>query len=118
IPFQFPILELPAELSAKILSYMEERELPICLQSFPLDKVHAECNKNKRIENLTISAPRYESEFEERRFGTNVFGCSFSQLCDRMQTVFNKCEIGILHIRLKLSYFSVSSYLPDVLCLK
>ncbi|GMT30578.1 hypothetical protein PFISCL1PPCAC_21875, partial [Pristionchus fissidentatus] len=50
----FPILALPAEVSSKVLSYMGRKELTICLQSFFLDKVHADWNKNKTIKNMEI----------------------------------------------------------------
>ncbi|GMT30037.1 hypothetical protein PFISCL1PPCAC_21334, partial [Pristionchus fissidentatus] len=51
----FPILELPAELSSKILSYMGRKELKFCMQSFALDKVHAELNKSAGISSTHIS---------------------------------------------------------------
>ncbi|GMT30575.1 hypothetical protein PFISCL1PPCAC_21872, partial [Pristionchus fissidentatus] len=35
----FPILELPPELSAKILSNLGEKELGVCLRSLALDKM-------------------------------------------------------------------------------
>ncbi|GMT29894.1 hypothetical protein PFISCL1PPCAC_21191 [Pristionchus fissidentatus] len=62
----FPILDLPSQLSYKILSYMGEGELGICRQSVALDKILAEWSKDKRIENLSIELGPGESASSSR----------------------------------------------------
>ncbi|GMT30589.1 hypothetical protein PFISCL1PPCAC_21883, partial [Pristionchus fissidentatus] len=71
---EFPILDLPHDLSAKILSYLGSRELAFCLQSLALDKVHAEWNKDQTIEYMDITVNASD-------FGNETYFREFIELC-------------------------------------
>ncbi|GMT30557.1 hypothetical protein PFISCL1PPCAC_21854, partial [Pristionchus fissidentatus] len=97
----FPILELPAELSFKILSYMGRKELGVCLQSLPLDKVHAEWSKDNRIESMTIKKYSKMDMAElkcDRYYSSKIIKSSLSHIYDRFNEVYEKCEIGTLTV--------------------
>ncbi|GMT30572.1 hypothetical protein PFISCL1PPCAC_21869, partial [Pristionchus fissidentatus] len=99
--FSFPILELPAELSSKILSYMGKKELGVCLQSFSLDKVYAEWSKDKIIDSMTIKkdSNMEMAEFKcSRYYSSKIFKSYLSQICDRFNEVYEMCEIGRMTI--------------------
>ncbi|GMT30561.1 hypothetical protein PFISCL1PPCAC_21858, partial [Pristionchus fissidentatus] len=95
----FPILKLPAELSYKILSYMEKEELSVCLQSLILDKVHAEWSKDKRIEEIRMDMMGNETRISSERylFKRDQWS-SLHCISDRIQLLFNKCELEKLDI--------------------
>ncbi|GMT31013.1 hypothetical protein PFISCL1PPCAC_22310, partial [Pristionchus fissidentatus] len=92
----FPILDLPAELSAKILSFMEKRELSVCLQSINLDKIHVEWNKDKIIDGIQINQHGKNAEIVSERYDKLNFSPSFACIRDRIEIVFSKCEIGTM----------------------
>ncbi|GMT29963.1 hypothetical protein PFISCL1PPCAC_21260, partial [Pristionchus fissidentatus] len=98
----FPIFDLPAELSSKILSQMGRKELGICLQSLSLDKIHAEWRKGKKIEELTIRKNSEMNTIEMKcsRYGFPVktINPSLPHLFDRFREVYEKCEIGRMTI--------------------
>ncbi|GMT30562.1 hypothetical protein PFISCL1PPCAC_21859, partial [Pristionchus fissidentatus] len=94
----FPILELPAELSAKILSYMGEEELSVCLQSFALYKVHAELNKDKRIKIMDFFMRGEKARMESVRHVRKHEWTSFRCVSDRLRILSNICEFGDLKI--------------------
>ncbi|GMT30577.1 hypothetical protein PFISCL1PPCAC_21874, partial [Pristionchus fissidentatus] len=101
----FPILELPAELSSKILSYMGRMESRFCLQSFALDKGHAEWNDNRighssittnyeNTEKVNLSCSRYHA------VRSVLFKPSFRLVCNRFKELYEKFEVGSLDIEL------------------
>ncbi|GMT29905.1 hypothetical protein PFISCL1PPCAC_21202, partial [Pristionchus fissidentatus] len=100
----FPILDLPAELSSKILSYMGRKELAVCLQSFNLDKIHADLNKDKRIEELTIrkdsktnrveiKCSRYFDDFSSKNIQSSIRHVYY-----RFREIYEKCYFGKMTI--------------------
>ncbi|GMT30560.1 hypothetical protein PFISCL1PPCAC_21857, partial [Pristionchus fissidentatus] len=98
----FPILELPAELSSNILSFMRRKELQVCLQSFALDNVHAEMNKEERIEFMKIDSLGANAEVGCERYGYfKPYHTTFQHICHRLRYILNKCEFGTLIINIK-----------------
>ncbi|GMT29961.1 hypothetical protein PFISCL1PPCAC_21258, partial [Pristionchus fissidentatus] len=95
----FPILDLPGEISSKILSCLGKQELAICLQSLTLDKINAEWNKKRNNENITILVLDKNVRILSSRYYFDGF-CSPRTLSNRMLTVFTKLEIGELTIRI------------------
>ncbi|GMT29960.1 hypothetical protein PFISCL1PPCAC_21257, partial [Pristionchus fissidentatus] len=107
----FPILDLPGELSSKILSYMGRKELGVCLQSFPLDILYAEWNKDQIIERIEIEIEEKMPEMASERYNIRWEDCcssSIRHLSYRFRHVFEKCKIGDL-------IFNVSAKMEDPL---
>ncbi|GMT33212.1 hypothetical protein PFISCL1PPCAC_24509, partial [Pristionchus fissidentatus] len=100
----FPILELPAELSSKILSYMGRKELAVCLQSLVLDKVHTEWNKDNKIDGMIINFPRsLGATFICSRY-SEIFvyhnrKSFLLNIAHRFREVFDKCQIRRIDIQ-------------------
>ncbi|GMT30593.1 hypothetical protein PFISCL1PPCAC_21890, partial [Pristionchus fissidentatus] len=84
----FPILQLPSELSFKILSYVGAEELRVCRYSLALDKVHFEWNKGKKIDDMTINLFGKHSNMICARYENNVFCSTEDRVYARMR-VFN-----------------------------
>ncbi|GMT30566.1 hypothetical protein PFISCL1PPCAC_21863, partial [Pristionchus fissidentatus] len=103
---EFPILELPAELSYNILSYMDKEELSVCLQSLVLDKVHAEWSKDKRVEDVTIKFKTYDDKTinTSSRYAYRDISSPLRRICDRFREVYSKCEFDYLEIYLHKNY--------------
>ncbi|GMT30568.1 hypothetical protein PFISCL1PPCAC_21865, partial [Pristionchus fissidentatus] len=112
ILLQYPILDLPAEIS-KILSYIGGKELGICLKSFALDKIYTESKFNERIDDVLIKVQHRYAKIKSNRYYFNDELCSFRFICDRMRHVFSKCEIGGLIIDLFKKSASFLLYLLD-----
>ncbi|GMT31016.1 hypothetical protein PFISCL1PPCAC_22313, partial [Pristionchus fissidentatus] len=94
----FPILDLPAELSSKILSYMGPKELSICLKSLTLDRVYADLSKDWKIPFMRIQIDGSKAFiYSERYYGDSEYcNSSLPQICERFRLVLNNCEFGIL----------------------
>ncbi|GMT31014.1 hypothetical protein PFISCL1PPCAC_22311, partial [Pristionchus fissidentatus] len=128
----FPILDLPGELSAKILSYVGPKELAVCLESFSLDKIHAEWNKDYNISwiNLGIGLgknslvmTRHYHDIRQLMPCERHLNVSHRHRCDRFMHVFSKSSIKDLYCYVRddaneLLLREFMSVLTDIRCTK
>ncbi|GMT29893.1 hypothetical protein PFISCL1PPCAC_21190, partial [Pristionchus fissidentatus] len=107
----FPILDLPDEVSFKILSYMGKEELRVCLQSFDLDKMHANLKDDTKIPKLSIYLTEGWSAFLEceRYQPDKIHTSSPRRICDRLREIYENCEIETMSIKVD-SKADVSSF--------
>ncbi|GMT29962.1 hypothetical protein PFISCL1PPCAC_21259, partial [Pristionchus fissidentatus] len=95
----FPIIDLPDEISAKILLYMGKRELNVCMQSFSLHKAYVNWRKYKKIDRMFIKMIGNEiTEFKCNRYrfySSNFysFNSSLRNISDKFREIYGKCEI-------------------------
>ncbi|GMT33211.1 hypothetical protein PFISCL1PPCAC_24508, partial [Pristionchus fissidentatus] len=98
----FPILKLPVELSSKILSYLGNRELAVCLQSFTLDSLHAEWSNEKIIDYMELQMDGSKVRLVGGRYDnqSEFLDSSLPLICDRLQNVLYDYEFGTICISL------------------
>ncbi|GMT30574.1 hypothetical protein PFISCL1PPCAC_21871, partial [Pristionchus fissidentatus] len=96
---KFPILELPAEISLMILSYMNKYDVAEFLHSLPLDKMYAEW-KEKNIRRMVIRTYDDKTINTSSRYAYRDISSPLRRICDRFREVYSKCEFDYLEIYL------------------